>query len=492
MLRLLACMFMFVAGLVVGCQDAPLSTSLTDLVAESNDYAVDPYIDFHEKVAINGLLLQPQVGGHWYTAKPAWWAPMAGGRRASPAFGLGVSRCHSDPSFVLIGEAQVGRIVEQGTQKKFKSSACSADIAAMVAEVCSAIDKIQLLTLRAVALTAKIAAARAVESRPFGEGSAAPTLVLLGADFARAQNQVEALEKERLGVEEELSTALKAYHDSLHKTQGLVVARWTLNRRAEAEVSTAAASVATHSDGQVSGYVVLGGLQVSALYVADDVMMYAKMMKDAFDEKFNHIDITTYLVQAKSVAYTNALDLTSSIAAMVNVSASSIAQGGLSLSELDRVRMRAYIATARSLDNTGSVPAIEWRIVDRPMVEYYQLCAKEQEDVRTKLADPHTARNGSWVRVEIGGTFLYDYEAPKAGRLRDGGLATVVSVSAKAPKVFKAYQEFNDRNENPLKQVGHRFYRFFDAFDSRYKLREPKCAPLCPCRHASAVTSRTG
>src|SRR5687768_14556185 len=100
-ITLAACLVLSVAG----CANEPaISTTLTDLIAESNSYSVDPLVDFHENVSINGLLLQPQVGAHWYTAKPGMFDRWRQRTRSSPAFAIGISARLADSTFCLYGE----------------------------------------------------------------------------------------------------------------------------------------------------------------------------------------------------------------------------------------------------------------------------------------------------------------------------------------------------------------------------------------------------
>src|SRR5687768_14936800 len=92
--------YVLVAIACVGCgSKPPISTTLTDLIAESNEYEVDANVKFHENLSINGLLLQPQVGAHWYTARAGFWDRWRDRSRSSPAFAIGISHSRAQPTF---------------------------------------------------------------------------------------------------------------------------------------------------------------------------------------------------------------------------------------------------------------------------------------------------------------------------------------------------------------------------------------------------------
>src|ERR1051326_1649561 len=284
LLAILAALFLAVCS-----RQPPISTTLTDLIAESNDYSVDPLISFHENLSINGLLLQPQVGTHWYTAHPGFLERWKGETRSSPAFAIGISARLEEPSFCLSGE-----------------TLDPPDITA-VNEVKKHIEEVQAHTVEAIRATTGIAVKQAALQR------VAIDKISSAAEKKATQDaldkEIADLQKQKLDADKAIADALGKYRDLVASKPGLIVARWTVSDSSGAAARTSIFDTSYSQAKTTTGYLVLGGVRVSSLYFGDDFRAYVGSIGKNEQAFFDRMGITTYLIQTKALAYTNALDL---------------------------------------------------------------------------------------------------------------------------------------------------------------------------------------
>lgn len=429
-----------------GCSSKPpISTTLTDLIAESNDYNVDPMVDFHENVSINGLLLQPQVGSHWYTARPGFFDRLWGKQRSSPAFAIGISARLEEPTFCLSGETPEVAITEVNKVKK-------------------SIEAIQARTVEATRITVELAAARAAL-----QANTLDTLRdVVGREARKAEldAKVNSLTAEKAEVDKKLNTELETFRTTVASNPGLIVARWTVKNTSGASAKTGIFDTSASSSDTTSGYVILGGVRVSSLYFGDDLRTYVRTALKEDAVFFDKLGITTYMIQTKALAYTNALDLQRALAGSLTVKVSSLSHIKDLLTDMDKVTIAGYAATAMNLDNTGSLSGVQWYVRSRPMVEYVGPVSFSEAG----LKDP--GPNMNWYQVKPRGTFqLRDVPpsalgspsgVPATQALVDEDWYTVVAVTAEAPKVYDAFRKAAKTRDQPIE---NRFGRSYIKLD---------------------------
>jgi hypothetical protein len=449
------CSVLVILGLFAGgCgSKPPIGTTLTDLIAESNDYNVDPLIDFHENISINGLLLQPQVGSHWYTAKkPGWLSRLRGvNSRSSPAFAIGISSRLEQPSFCLFGQTPSVPLTE-------------------VNKVKSTIEAIQAITVKGIGITVDAALAKAALRKLETDSS---------LNEVEKTTQKQALEKRindlnaaKTEVDKELAVSLQTYRDTVAKNPGLIVTRWTVKKSSGGSAKTNLFDTSVSKSETTSGYLVLGGVRVASLYLGDDFRSYVKIIEPHERRLFDQLGFTTYLIQTKSLAYTNALDLQQSFAAALSVKISSLADWNTLVSEMDKITIGAYFDTAMNLDNTGSATEATWYVRERPMVEY-----RPATDDDRKRLPPLKSEDHVWIRVMPAETFLLEKPIanqpttePRIHRLYDNDWYTVVAVTANAPRVYKAFREATKGAPLPaVYELDERSFMLIDRHSGRIK-----------------------
>ena len=449
-----------------GCADKPpISTTLTDLVAESNEYKVDPMIDFHENVSINGLLLQPQVGAHWYTARPGMFDQWRGRQRSSPAFAIGISARLEEPTFCLSGETPAVDVT-------------------VVNDVKKNIEAIQARTVEATRITVDLAAARAALQKNEVDQR-------LAADERAAQKKelearITELTTAKKDVDQKLNAELEIYRTNVATHPGLIVARWTVKNTSGASAKTSIFDVNSSSSDTTSGYLVLGGVRVSSLYFGDDLRVYVKMVLKEEQSFFDRLGITTYLIQTKALAYTNALDLQKALSASFSAKISSLGSIKDLLTDMDKITLAGYATTAMNLDNTGSLSGVHWYVRSRPMVHY-----DDAPDADVKRLPP-ASENAQWYRIRPTGTFqLQDNNGqtsptappiavPTTQKLVDDDWYTVVAVSADAPKVYEAFRKAAKAKTLPqIANVDERSFILLDreSYENRVHPKPPTSTP---------------
>jgi hypothetical protein len=458
--RTIGTVFGLLVCVCAGCSNKPpISTTLTDLIAESNDYNVDPFIDFHENVSINGLLLQPQPGAHWYTARPGMLDQLRGRKRSSPAFAIGISSRLGEPTFYLSGKTSDVDIKVVNSVKK-------------------SIETIQARTAEAVTLTADLAAARAALK-------ANATDKQLSADKAAAQKKeleerIKQFEDAKKEVDKKLTGELETYRNAIADNPGLVVARWTVRKSSATSAKTSVFDASHSSSDTTSGYLVLGGMRVSALYFGDDLRTYVSILLPSEEKLFDALGITTYLIQTKALAYTNALDLQQALSASLSAKLSSLGDINDLLTDMDKLTISTYFATAMNLDNTGSLSGATWTVRRRPMVEYSEAKGDDLLELQERYKEKHQGKpmpnHLIWARVRPTGAFQLAEESPAAApasqerKLVDGEWYTVVAVSADAPKVYKQLRALAKGKGLPrFDNIDERSYMLMDkqSFDER-------------------------
>jgi hypothetical protein len=383
-------------------------------------------VDFHENLSINGLLLQPQVGAHWYTARPGFFDKLNDKVRSSPAFAIGMSARLEQPTFCLSGETPEVSIDAVNSVK-------------------ATIEAIQAKTVEATTITVDLAAARAALQKN------ATDKLLAAADAATKKAELEKrvadLTEKKTDVDKAIADLLKDYREAFTKHPGLIVARWTVRNAAGASAKTGIFDVSGSKSDTTSGYLILGGLRVSSLYFGDDLRSYVRIVEKVDAKLFDQFGITTYLIQTRALAYTNALDLQKALSASLSASIKSLGSIEDLLTAMDKITLSGYITTAMNLDNTGSMNNATWYVRPRPMVEYDDNIPQETQNALDAKIGRNRTDDEVWARVRPMETFNLESipaakrkQDPTTRALQDYRWYTVVAVSADAPKVYAAFR----------------------------------------------------
>lgn len=197
--------------------------------------------------------------------------------------------------------------------------------------------------------------------------SLAKTATRLTIDMAVARaNHKDTADLEKLRRETELAIDNEEshYHDLTNKA-GLVVARWSASETQNGSAMFGPVFTAHGGeDTATSGFIILSGIRLVSLVLSDD--LFTRIQTLVHDgvipaDVIAYANITTYLLQAKWVAFTNEQSHHSVIDLAMDVKLENLRAVEALLSDIDHVKLGYYAASYRNLDTSGAVGGMQWR-----------------------------------------------------------------------------------------------------------------------------------
>jgi hypothetical protein len=324
-----------IAGLVgvlsaclAGCfapeTNRPISTSLEDLLAEGR-HLKGPVLEHHEVFSIAGLLPVPNVGAFYHYPPhqrfPYW------GRPIPPGALIGLSR-HT--TFRIVGET-----ANVPTADQVKAAADS-------------LNTLREEVRQAISLEVQAAVARAQFARHQDP-----------SQRMRLRERISTLEAESREQSQAVASARRAA-DSAVSAEGLLIADWATERRSRTSVKAGPlGELSRKGERTHSGFIVLGGLRVSLLHIGDDVKDIFFQLQREERLAFRFAGFTTYLLQAKHVRYSTALDIEAEVEAYLQFRPEGLGIDDV-IREIDKIKLRGFFATAGAFSNRGSIGDLTW------------------------------------------------------------------------------------------------------------------------------------
>jgi hypothetical protein len=278
---------------LTGCTSTrrPISTSLLDITGESRvtklksrSFPWFPLFEQHEAFSVNGLLHMPEVGQEFHFPG-----------RGDPTSAIGIAVAQS---YKLIGESEVPS---------------SNDVLA----VRTNLDEVQFLTLRLVAQNADINRLR-VELRALstnGQESASATSLATNITM-----ELTTLVNDQTATRSNLFQAQARLRQAA-STPGIIVARWQATNTVSASAGVGSIGNASIGAGKTeTGFVVLGGVRFVSIVYGEDFWWLLNNLRRHEQDYVREFGVTTYLIQARLVAYTSQLDLSRLFAATAKAS----------------------------------------------------------------------------------------------------------------------------------------------------------------------------
>jgi hypothetical protein len=463
-----------------------MTSSVTELTAESRKRST-PAVDYRELLSVAGTLPVIEPGAFYHYPDTNFFLRLLGKQDArSPSYAIGLTADMEQDTFYLVGS----------TGEQIQVDA--------VQEVKGHLEKVERAAAKAIRLTLEVAAQRTRDdTQEEGPAAAIPhneELTDVSDAIAAVANDGEAQDAEgpketapsgsdgdkdpptqpmtrvaqlqaRLdAAETALETAEADYFDALNQHPGIVVARWSesaasgANARAGGIFRGATSKQQTHS-----GFVVMGGLRMSMLYFGSDFQMFVRALDDEDVPYFKRLGITTFILQTRHAAYTSNQDLEELHSIVFEASPNQLRSTTQFLNSIDKIRIASYFARVSSLQNSATLSGMNWKTVDRPMVD---IVALEDAD-RPLLAsipgfkEREAERKGTgleWARLDHNAVFD-SMRLDKPPRLAvdnsDRDWQTVYAVIGKAPALYKHWGKTDDLDTLVYK-VGERRYVLAD------------------------------
>ena len=389
LVRLNALLTMTAAIILGGCASSvnrPMSTSLTSLTSESAATETT-LINYSELFSVAGLLPMPDVGVMYYQPSPGIWDKLFSNRDYGEFKSIGIARYPAvRKSFKLIG-------VTKG-MPEHKDVIKAANLIDQLNEVSA---KGVSYLIEKSAITQQLNNLK-MQGALFASKDYKPDEDELVVNIANKEIKVDKETMRRI-IDEQIDQArtsldnictdirdndavikdLKGETQKAMSAPGMIVAQWSTKSTVSGSAGTESSddedafsedndvdsllSISASVDKGESGLVVIGGIRLVNLYLADD---YMKMMASANDPNYKkllgEVGVSTSLMQTKYVSYSSNTNLASSIKSQINIKArslygvspSSIVQG------LDTAKLSSYLSNVSNLSNKGNVGNLRW------------------------------------------------------------------------------------------------------------------------------------
>jgi len=374
-------MFVMLASQFVGCgsRQYPMVTSLGDLRSERRISESETF-EFQEVITLDGSNPTQQVGRPIHYGSPRVSFPgkvLAGTiRLVWPLWEIG----DLNPSTAIPIEFGPNPTTPgNGTSTPgggtyVRVGYCESPGGAVVREIARHIDEVQVLTLGLVDLQAQLAQARINE-----EDSAT-----LDKIRTKISDQREKISEKRKGLHNLMigKTADGAAdlpdvkdddgNDIKIEDTGVMIVRWATAEKGGIglDAGDSIGSAGFNKTRRQSGYVILGGIEVSQLVAGSDlyrglVCAYAKRgglsaqpHELIFGEMLHQgsLGLTMYTLKAKDIAY--ASDLQTDFAARLEANLSKSNLKGIA--DIDSLMLKAELAQAADFSNMGALPSLTW------------------------------------------------------------------------------------------------------------------------------------
>lgn len=368
-------------GLAQGCRTAtrPISTSIEDLISESKPVA-GPALEHHEVFSIGGVLPIPDVGLFYHYPSHQRFPHQL--RTLPPGTAVGISRNQSYRIETVMGANLATKEVD---------------------EVVEAIEGVNQVVREAIALMLLKAQLQNTS----------------GTTNHRAE--VEALEKQIQLIDANVTVKLEIARKAANRP-GIIVANWLVGHSKGSSLTAGnIAGLAASKNSRRTGFVVLGGIRVSHLFLGDDLKRLVLNLQPEDRAVMSQVGVATYILQARHVRYVADLDLDAAIKAFVELSSTQLHQPRNLISSLDKVRFERYVTSAARSRNQGSLEGAVRKLV--------------QVDVGKELATTTNILSSvdGWQTVHAvltSGDRLFDVWGRKFNRLNDVRLPEVSLGSA--------------------------------------------------------------
>lgn len=325
-----------------GCSSnraGPMRTSLTQLTSESRTFS-GLALRQTEFVSLAGLIGVPAPGLIYHLSDES---------EQSSLFGVS----YDTKSFLLIGESAPSTEDYVDLVNKLKREIESYE----ALRVEFARDANSYLASQAVLLKAS-----EQEKPQKGGVDAAPT------NLAELRAHSDQLRKELDGYAADLRMAA-AKISELSSRPGVIIAKWTRDDKGAARVEALpfVTANAGRSD-SIDGYVVLGGVRVVVPFFSMDAVTMFLDIEEASPGSLQSVGqglgaTSTYLLQAKEIAYTSSSSSSNLLSVDVSVSRRSLSRAAQALLELEKIRVQGLWESSRFNLSSGRIGQFEWRTV---------------------------------------------------------------------------------------------------------------------------------
>lgn len=349
---------------LIGCGAAqyPMVTSLGDLRSERRISESEVFF-FQEIITLDGSNPTQLVGRPIHYGKPYVGIPSQvvgnaldlvfplwtdGDLNPSTAFPMEHVKIDADKDFTTE--------VRNDTYRRIGS--CQSPGEAVVRAIAGQIDKVQMHTLSLVDLRLQLAQAL-VKGEP-------DTVVNPLRDKINEKRNEIAVGRENIHklISGERVDGINAQAPA---GSGILIVRWASSEEGGLSIDAGDAfgKGGFQASRRRSGYVILGGIEISQLVVGQDLLRDLHEVYSGDDPSLEalrqmlqsrKLGFTTFTLKAKDIAY--ASDLQAEFAAYIRAELSKDTMTGIT--ELDKVTVQAELRQAADLSNIGALPALSW------------------------------------------------------------------------------------------------------------------------------------
>jgi hypothetical protein len=348
-----SCLLALVSVGLTGCAQQPISAAFDDLTSETSSRSSDFFL-FKTFTSISGLV--PQHSAQMLFHQPQFHDF----RPDTPTHSIGIS-----PKWSFVVERKYPM---SGSTDETNRDA--------VLEIRDGFEKLRLQSAELVSLTAIVAgSSRILEptgsqgSQVLGADDQAMLGKLLGMEIGKddSTQAKKVLEEKRAQITRLSGEIAKTLQGMQTKTKqhNVIITRWSRSKNTLFGFELAPILSAKTAANEVkSGVLILGDIRAVSLHAGEDFFDMVRELNPRIRSLFADVNITTFAVQAKHIAYVADLDVEKSLSSQLKLTKAQLAKLGDALKDTD---VNASLATALSMDigNSAALSSPNLRILPR-------------------------------------------------------------------------------------------------------------------------------
>lgn len=329
-----------------------MSTSLLGVTSESRTYRGE-LVDQTEFVSIAGLLPTPAPGLIYHMIEKSEQQSL-----------LGIS--YDTKSFVLIGESapdgrdftsevsQLKKLIEEHDLVQTRILETTAQIAALEQKAIAIMQLIQKTDAEAVKNKTP------ADSNKAAKDNLQLLINGINTDISKEKAATSLYELHR----DDLTTKIR----DISALPGIIVAKWRSNEFGSLSIDAVpfgSASAARRSE--MEGYVILGGVRIIVPFFSMDASTMFLDIEEASPGSLKSLQysaVTTYLLQAKEIAYTNASSAATYLKLKGTLNAAQMSSWASAIAAFQQVTLEAAHSSTQQNVSGGRIGKFDWKRID--------------------------------------------------------------------------------------------------------------------------------
>lgn len=333
-----------------GCAQQPISAAFDDLTSETSSRASDFFL-FKTFTSISGLV--PQHSAQMLFHQPQFHDS----RPDTPTHSIGIS---PKWSFVVERKYPMHGRDDDGNR-------------AAVLEIRDGFEKLRQQSAELVSLNAVVAGSALILERsggkPFEVADQAMLGKLLGQEVGKedAAKARQAIDERRAQITRLSGEIAKTLQQLQAKTKqyNVVITRWSRSKNTLFGLELAPIlSTKTAANEIKSGVLILGDIRGVSLHTGEDFFDMVRELDPGSRRLFTDVNVTTFAVQAKHIAYVADLDLEKSLSSQLKLTKAQLAQLGEAMKDID-IDARLTAALSMDIGNSAALSTPSLRILPR-------------------------------------------------------------------------------------------------------------------------------